>query len=281
MVPDSIGAWRMATGSSSEVFPDERQRIILARLARDGRVLAAELAREFRTSEDTIRRDLRDLAGAGQCRRVYGGALPLSPAFGSWADRRAEATERKAALGSACAALVRPRLRAGAVLFLDAGSTNLAIARALPLDRDVTVVTNAPEIAAALTGQRGIELVVIGGRIDPRSGAAVGARALRDLRELRADLAILGACAVSAEAGIAAFGAEEAEFKRAVAARSASVAAAVLNDRLGTIAPFAIGPASTIAHLVVEADAPESEVASLAGIGVEICRAKPAATDIR
>ena len=62
-------------------LPDERQTLILDRLLRDGRVMATDLATELRTSEDTIRRDLRDLAAAGRCRRVYGGALPLSPAF--------------------------------------------------------------------------------------------------------------------------------------------------------------------------------------------------------
>ena len=84
-------------------LPDERQQIILERLSRRGRVLAGDLAREFRTSEDTIRRDLREMAAAGQCRRVYGGALPLSPASGALAARRAEAPERKAALGRAAA----------------------------------------------------------------------------------------------------------------------------------------------------------------------------------
>ena len=109
-------------------LPDERQQIILERLARRGRVLAGDLAREFRTSEDTIRRDLREMAAAGQCRRVYGGALPLSPAFGPAGGATAEAPERKAALGRAAAALVRT----GQVVFFDAGSTNAAIARALP-----------------------------------------------------------------------------------------------------------------------------------------------------
>src|ERR1035441_6534097 len=89
-------------------LPDERQQIILERLSRRGRVLAGDLAREFRTSEDTIRRDLREMAAAGKCRRVYGGALSLSRASGPLAARLAEAPDRKAALGRAAAALVRP-----------------------------------------------------------------------------------------------------------------------------------------------------------------------------
>ena len=117
-------------------------------------------------------------------------------------------------------------------------------------------------------------MIVIGGRVDPRSGAALGARALRDAREIRVDLAFLGACAVDAEAGVAAFDAEEAEFKRLIAEGAKAVAAAVTTDKLGTAAPFAVAPASRLTHLVVEADAPESDVASLRAAGVTVTRAE-------
>src|ERR1700735_2327284 len=90
------------------ILAAERQQQILERLDRDGRVLPASLAEAFATSEDTIRRDLRDLAGRGLCRRVYGGALPLSPASSSAQIRAGEAIDRKAALGRALAALINP-----------------------------------------------------------------------------------------------------------------------------------------------------------------------------
>lgn len=258
--------------SLSFALPDERQQIIRERLARHGRVLAGDLAREFGASEDTIRRDLREMAAAGQCRRVYGGALPLSPASGPLAERLAEAPERKAALGRAAAALARP----GQALFFDAGSTNAAIARALPAGLEVTVATNAPDIAADLVGRPGIELIVVGGRVDPRSGAALGARALREMRAIRVDLAFLGACAVDAEAGVAAFGAEEAEFKRLVAERAQAIVVAATTDKLATSAPFAVAPIERLAHLVVEADAPERALAPLRRAGVCIHRAEAA-----
>ncbi len=118
-------------------------------MTQDGRVLAADLARHFRTSEDTIRRDLRDLAAAGRCRRVYGGALPLSPAAGPLAQRQRIAPDRKRLLGRAAAGLVSP----GQVVLIDSGSTNLQVAEHLPQDIDLTVVTNAPAVAAALGGR--------------------------------------------------------------------------------------------------------------------------------
>jgi DeoR/GlpR family transcriptional regulator of sugar metabolism len=262
---------RMSTQAPS-TLPDERREAIRERLQRGRRVLASELAREFETSEDTIRRDLRELATAGLCRRVYGGALPLSPASGSLADRLAEAPERKAALARAAVALVEP----GQVLFIDAGSTNTAIARALPSGLSLTVATNAANIAALLAGRPGIELLLIGGSVNPRSGAALGAKALRDAREIRADLAFLGACAVDAVAGVSAFDSEEAEFKRLIAERARAVAAAVTADKLGATAPFEVGPVAMLNHLIVEADAPEDALAPLRASGVRVLRASPA-----
>ena len=163
-------------------------------------------------------------------------------------------------------------MRPGQIVFFDAGSTNAAIVRALPPGLGIVIATNAPDIAADLVGRPGVELIVIGGRVDPRSGAALGARALRDAREIRVDLAFLGACAVDAEAGVAAFDAEEAEFKRLIAEGAKAVAAAVTTDKLGTAAPFAVMPASRLTHLVVEADAPEAALAALRRAGVDVLR---------
>jgi DeoR/GlpR family transcriptional regulator of sugar metabolism len=250
----------------TEYLPEERQRMIADRLANEGRVVALELARQFGTSEDTIRRDLRELAAAGLCRRVYGGALPLSPASAALAERLAVVPERKQALGVTLASL----LPAGQVLFVDAGSTNLAAMRALPEGLALTIVTNAPSIAAEVAGRDNVELIVIGGLVDRRSGAAVGARALRDVADLRPDVYVLGTCALDVVAGIAVFGFDEAEFRRVLIAQSRRVIAAATSDKLGTSAPFATAAVSVLADLVVEADAPAEHVNAFAQAGIRI-----------
>ena len=73
----------------------ERQDRIRAHLAAKGRVIAAELAKEFNVSENAVRRDLRELARLGLCRRVYGGALAPAPDFGNIQQRATDATEDK------------------------------------------------------------------------------------------------------------------------------------------------------------------------------------------
>ena len=247
-------------------LPEERQHAILQKLADDGRVVALELSRDFKISEDTIRRDLRELAAAGLCRRVYGGALPVSPASRSLDERRTYHPLRKQKLGEKMCTL----LCAGQVVFVDAGSTNLAAMQALGDDLALTVVTNSPAIGVAVVNRSRIKLLMIGGQIDPRTGASFGARALRDLSFVRPDVYLLGACAVDAEAGVSAFDGEEAEFKRTLAEQACCVLSAATNDKLATRAPFLALPTKGLSDLVLEADAPPSVIASLRELGVRV-----------
>jgi DeoR/GlpR family transcriptional regulator of sugar metabolism len=247
-------------------LPGERHEIILRRLAEDGRVLASTLSRELGASEDTIRRDLRDLAEAGRCRRVYGGALPISPPSATLREREVQAKARKAALARTAVAIIRP----GDVLLIDAGTTNTAIARALPEGPALTVVTNAPSIADALTGRSGIDVVILGGRLDHRSGGTLGARTVDEVRGIRADLCFVGTCAVAADFGMSTFDQEEAALKAAIMQASSAVVAVVTSDKLETRAPFVVAPTSVLSHLVVEADADTALLAPFADAGVAI-----------
>ena len=205
---------------------------------------------------------------------MHGGALPLSPASGPVDERAGEAAERKAALGEAVVELVGP----GQFVFIDAGSTNLAAARLLPNGLDLTVATHDPKVAAALSGRSDIRVWLIGGRVDRTVGAALGGRTLSDIEAMRPDLVLLGVCALDPAGGVAAFSAEDADIKRALLRNAGSVAAAVLNEKLGTRAPFAIGPADSLRRVVVEADAPEPLVRGLKRRGVIVYSAAPART---
>ncbi len=246
--------------------------MIRDRLTVSGRVLAADLAQEFRVSEDTIRRDLRELAAAGLCERVYGGALLVAPGGTTLTERVGQAPERKAALAAAALPFICP----GMMVFFDAGSTNLAIARALAPDLELTVATNTPLIASALLDKPLVELIVIGGRIDQRVGAAIGAKAQRDLEMLRPDLCILGACGADIKTGLTVSEYEDAEFKRLLAHHSVSVITAITNDKFGISAPHAVIGAQDCATLIVEYDAPADAVGSFEEAGIVIARARKA-----
>ncbi len=232
---------------TDDALPRERQDRIVDRLRQHGRVIAAELAVEFRVSEDSIRRDLRDLAARGLCKRVYGGALLVSHEA-PLAERRGEQVERKRALAKVAAALVSRKQ----ILFIDVGSTNLALAAALPDRHDLTVVTNAPDIALAVLGRPGFEVICVGGRIHPRIGGAIGLLALRQIQGIRADLCFPGVCAADAETGLWTYDAEEVELKRAMIEASGETVLIATRDKLLRAATHHTASASSIGHLVTD-----------------------------
>ncbi len=258
--------------AESAALPADRQRQILGRLNKDGQVNASFLAMEFSTSEDTIRRDLRNLAAQGLCQRVYGGAVLVSPASTSIAIRATESSARKEALGRTLATLLRPRQ----FLFIDVGSTNLAFARMIPAGLPLTIATHDPSIAACLVGKPDVELIVVGGRIHPKVGAALGGRAMQEIAGMRPDLLVLGACSFHVDHGVGAFNFEDAQMKNMLIQNAGSVALALLNEKLCSAATQIVSPIDSISDVVVEVDAPLSETDAYMQEGLRVHRADAA-----
>ena len=257
--------------AATDLLLHERQSLILNRLKSDGRVIAAAIAQELSISEDTIRRDLREMASAGLCKRVYGGALPATSDITSLTERLSLKPERKDALARAAVPLFEP----GMTIFIDAGSTNLAIARALSPTIRLTVITNSPNVASALVDRQEIDVVVLGGKLDHRTGAVIGARAIADAAMLRPDICVLGSCGFDKETGISASDFDEAEFKRSIAQRSRAVVAAITNEKLGVAAPFEVVAVGNRDHIVLEHDAEKGYVRELEQGGVNVVLAGP------
>jgi DeoR/GlpR family transcriptional regulator of sugar metabolism len=249
----------------------ERREIIAERLAQGRPVSAAMLANEFAMSPDAIRRDLRMLVAEGRCRRVYGGALPLSPASAPIAIRVEEMLDRKQALAEAAVSLIRP----GEFLFLDSGSTNLALARLLP-GLDLTVATNSAAIAASLANRRDLLLLLTGGVVTPEVGGCIDATSILAVQQMNVDRCFLGVCSLSEEQGMSAFDAADALFKRTLIANSRSVVTMLITDKLGTRAPHRVAALDEIDTVVVEHDAPtHAEFEALERLDMSIVIASP------
>lgn len=250
-------------------IPSNRRASILARLSAGQQVRSGALAEEFGLSEDAIRRDLRSLAAEGLCRRVYGGALPLTQDSVPIAQRFEEGMSRKRGLASMAITLIE----AGTTIFLDHGSTNLAVAASLPHDRDLSVATVSIAVAALLVERDDIDLVMVGGAVDRVIGGAVDGTALEAVARLNIDLCVLGACALSARGGVSAFEAADAAFKRALLARSSRTILLATNDKLGQRAPQRIAAVDAIDQIILEHDAPVDAEHELASVGATIVRA--------
>jgi DeoR/GlpR family transcriptional regulator of sugar metabolism len=255
---------------------DSRRDTIVARLSQGEAVVAARLAVEFGVSEDVVRRDLREIAARGLCKRVYGGALPVSPAAAAIAVRTESDPDRKLALARAAATLLRPKQS----IFLDSGSTNARLASLLPGNLQLTVVTNSIQVAAAATGRPGVALFLIGGGVNSHVGACIGTRAAAELQRHRIDLGFIGACAISAADGLCGFEPEEVDFKRALLGISKSAVVMASNEKLETTAPHLIAPLAGIDRLIVEHDAPPATLERLTGSGALLMAALPPDTRV-
>lgn len=247
----------------------QRKKLILERLARDGQVIAKDLAAQWQTSEDTIRRDLRELAQAGRLQRVHGGALPASAAVGDLALRATLSTDEKAALGRHGAALIRP----GQLVILDGGTTALQVARHLAPDLRATIVTHSPNVAVAAAAQPHVEIIMLGGRLFRHSMVNVGAAVIEAAARLRADLYLMGVTGVHPQAGLSTGDAEEAAVKLALHQRAAETVVLASSEKLLAASPFVIAPLAALSTLVVPAGTPEKTLRALRAGGAPVQRA--------
>ena len=241
---------------------------ILERLAREGKVVATHLTSELGVSEDTIRRDLRELASMRRLRRVHGGALPPSPVALQYAVRERQSVPQKKSIARAASRLVA----AGSVVFLDGGTTNLHVAESFAPDLRATVITNSVPVAMALADHGAIEVVFLGGGLLKGSRVTVGAETIDAIRQYRADLFLLGTCSLDFEAGITVPHMEEAPVKRAMIAASARVVGLVTAEKLGTAMACVVGPVSALDALVTEPETDDALLEPYRQAGIQVIR---------
>ena len=247
-----------------QMLTAERRQEILVRVERDGRVVASELVSSLGVSEDTVRRDLRDLAEQGLLHRVHGGALASSPPAASFTQRLEIAHEAKAALAEAAL----PMLLGARVIVLDGGTTTLEFARRLPLLYDGTVVTNSPPVASSLANHPRAGVMLVGGRLLKESQVAVGAAAVEAFHTVRADICVLGICSLHPDVGVTVPDDEEAYVKRAMIASAGEVIALATADKLRTASPWVVAQLADLDHLVTDGGGELTRPYTSAGIDV-------------
>ena len=179
------------------LIPSSRHREILDRLAQAETVTVEELAAALDCSRETIRRDLRALAGQNRLTIVHGGALRRGLPEAPFSDRRAENRAAKEAIAALAVGLVS----SGMSLLLDSGTTIQAVADALARsDRDrLSIHTTSFANAQALARHPGSRVHLIGGEVDPNDDATGGPEARRAIQRLSLDLAFVGVGGIDAD----------------------------------------------------------------------------------
>lgn len=247
---------------------EERRRHILEILNRDGRVLVVDLAKEFRTSQVTIRKDLDVLQAHGRIYRSHGGALPArESALDDPTLREKEKLHRNEKLQIATAAA--RMVREGQVVVLDSGTTTTAIARVLRKFENLTIITNAVNIAAELSGSS-LEVILTGGTLRKNSFSLVGPIAEETLRRLNADILFLGVDGFDVQHGLTTPNLLEAKVNRAMMDVSRIVVAVCDSSKFGRRTLSSIAPPSGVHYLITDRGIPKQDLAALKKAGIQI-----------
>lgn len=162
------------------------------------------------------------------------------------------AVDDKVAIAKAAAAMIRN----GQIIFLDGGTTAVAVARALPLELRATVATHSPDVAVALLDNPAVEVELVGGRIYKNSNVAVGAVAIEGISHIRADIYFMGVTGIHIEHGLTTGDREEAAIKRAISRQSAEIILLASRKKLGAVSAYDVIALEQVDGLTVEKDCP-------------------------
>lgn len=230
------------------LLKEERQQKILEILNEEQKVIASDLSQRLSVSEDTIRRDLKELDNKGLIRRVHSGALRIGPPVVDFSTRQHVMNEVKMDLAKKALKFVKDNM----VLLIDGGTTNLQFANQLPLTLKATVITNSPPIAMALMNHNDIEVIMIGGTLFKESMVNLGIDTVESLNNMRADLYVMGIHKIDANIGISVPSLNEAAVKRKMASISNETLGMVTSDKLNTFSNHIIAPSNVLTYLITD-----------------------------
>ncbi len=252
------------------MYAAARRRLILEELRTSASVSVAELAGRFGVSPSTIRRDLNELHQAELLERTYGGAMaPLvQTTEAPFSERRGSRQAEKERIGRAAAQLIRP----GDTIILDGGTTTESLLPYLGGIANLTVVSFGLNILTALAGEEQLTVIGIGGLLHHPSRTFGGVLALDALQayNMRFDKAFLAASGISAGDGLTNVGFDEIPLKRRAIELARQVILLADSSKVGVKAVGFVAPATSLARLITDANAPETEVAALRQLGVVV-----------
>jgi len=206
---------------------NERQKTIMERLEADGEVRLGDLKSMFDVTEMTLRRDLEKLEQEGLLRRIFGGAILVGRDI-ALKDRTGVMAEEKARIGRLAASLIQP----GDYVFIDGGTTTIEVARAIKPGLDITVVTNALNVAHELQEKK-IATIVTGGMILEATSTLIGPFAESLVGSMAYTRVFLGTTGLSAQHGFSNSNMYEAEIKKTAIRKAAEVNVVVDHTKFG------------------------------------------------
>lgn len=230
------------------MLKEERFQIILNQLGHEQKVYLGHLSTLLNVSEDTVRRDIKELADQGLLKSVRGGAVPHSPGPHHFRDRMKYDNEQKQIIATKALQF----LKDDQVVIFDGGTSTMLIAQMLPKDLRLTVITNSFPIASLLEEHEHVEVLFAGGRLLKNSFVTIGNDAIQFFKKFRADICLLGICSIHTELGVTGPDFEESEVKRAMIESSKEVIALATSEKLGTAEAYYVCPTERLSMIITD-----------------------------
>ncbi|MFM2138547.1 MAG: hypothetical protein RJA57_854 [Bacteroidota bacterium] len=226
----------------------ERQAYILHQVNLHNKVLSASLCHELEVSEDTIRRDLQELAVEGKILKVHGGALSHSYSHVSFKENGVYSLHQKRAIARKAIALIEP----GMFVLTGGGTTLTEMARLLPPQLKATFITGSIPVMLEYVNHPNIEVILIGDRVHKNAKITVGSQAIGRIREMKADICFLGANAIDLEQGITDNNWEVVALKKAMIGSAKRSVCLSIAEKLNTVQPIRVSGLDAIDLLITE-----------------------------
>jgi len=244
----------------------ERQAYILHQVNLHNRVLSSMLSSEIHVSEDTIRRDLYELADEGKLIKVHGGAL--SPSFNHvhFPTNGVYSQQQKRKIAQKAISLISN----GMFVLTSGGTTILEMARSLPPQLKATFVSGSIPAILEYMNHPNIEVILVGDRVSKNSKITVGLEAVAKIKQLKADICFLGMNAIDTEHGMTENDWEVVQLKRAMVESSRKVVCLTIAEKINTYQPIQICELTKIDTLITELSPDDPILKPYAEMGIEV-----------
>ncbi len=248
------------------MLKQERQSLIIKEVNIHNKVFLSDLSQKFSVSEDTIRRDLQELANDDKIVKVRGGALSKSYHVYSYEESKIYSYQEKTTIAQKAISLMRD----GMIILIGGGSTNLEIARTLPLELDVTFFTIGLSTAMQLAEHPRSETIFIGGQLSKTAKISAGGDTISQLMNIRPDLCFLGTNGIDPLNGITDSDWEVVAVKKAMIQSSSKVAICTISEKFNKVQKIKVATLGEIDVLITEKHPDDEGLAPYRNAGVEI-----------
>jgi DeoR/GlpR family transcriptional regulator of sugar metabolism len=244
----------------------ERQQLIISHISKDQKVLLGDLSALLNVSEDTVRRDIKELSDQGLLKAVRGGAILNSPIPIHFRDREHYDVSHKKIIAEKAMRFIKD----GQVVLFDSGTSALAVASHIPRERCITVITNSFPVATVLEDHPNVAVIFIGGRLNKTAFCTSGHEVIQTLSTIRPDLCFLGICSIDINLGVTGKDYEDAQVKRKMVEHAKQVIALSTLEKIGTAEHYHICNINAIDTIITDIDPLHEELIAYTELGIEV-----------